>query len=95
MPMAKYQAQYRTLTAQFGNERTIFYNDAHLTYGTSSQSQPQSRGISQGETGFAMKYEFMKLKCFSLNLHHKCNIFIPISQNCPRNKSRIEIKDND
>ncbi|OZC05017.1 hypothetical protein X798_08010 [Onchocerca flexuosa] len=54
MPMAKYQAQYRTLTAQFGSERTIFYNDAHMTYGSSSQSQPQSRGISQGESGFTM-----------------------------------------
>lgn len=62
MPMAKYQAQYRALTAQFGSERTIFYNDAHLTYGSSSQPQPQLRGISQGEIGFAMKYEFMELK---------------------------------
>ncbi|VDK87426.1 unnamed protein product, partial [Litomosoides sigmodontis] len=54
MPMAKYQAQYRALTAQFGNERTIFYNDAHLTYGSGPQPQPQLHGICQGETGFAM-----------------------------------------
>uniref|UniRef100_A0A915PHZ1 Zinc finger protein n=1 Tax=Setaria digitata TaxID=48799 RepID=A0A915PHZ1_9BILA len=52
MPMAKYQAQYRTLTAQFGSERTIFYNDAHLTFGSSSQPQSQPHGISQGESGF-------------------------------------------
>lgn len=62
MLMAKYQAQYRTLTAQFGNERTIFYNDAHLTYGSGSQLQAQSRGIPQGEIGLTMRCEFMRLK---------------------------------
>lgn len=69
MPMAKYQAQYRSLSAQFGCERPVFYSEAHLTYGTNSQPQSQSRGILQGETGFTMKYIFMRLKYVPLTLH--------------------------
>ncbi|VDN31668.1 unnamed protein product [Gongylonema pulchrum] len=45
MPMAKYQAQYRALSAQFGAERSIFYNDAHLAGAYAGTSQQQQHGI--------------------------------------------------